>query len=112
MDGAVAEIVDKLKNLNIFDDTMIIITADHGEELNTGAGKIGHGKNISDNEFRIPFIIYKNGLIPKRHVNRLTRSIDILPTILEFIEIKMDSRIDGMSFKRAIFGQKLLKIFL
>ena len=82
---------------------MFIITADHGEDLNENVGKTGHGRNITEDEFRIPLIMYKKDLIPKKIINVLTRSIDIYPTILELLNINSFSKIDGVSLKRSIF---------
>lgn len=106
IDKAVNELIDKLKQFDIFNDSLFIITADHGEDLEGDVGKIGHGKNITENEFRIPCIIHKQGLIPKNIVNNLTRSIDILPTILDLIGTNTTNPLDGVSFKKSIFNNK------
>jgi arylsulfatase A-like enzyme len=82
---------------------MFIITADHGEDLDGYIRKTGHGRNITEDEFRIPCIIYKGGLVPKKLVNHLTRSIDLFPTMLDLLEIKVSDKIDGISVKKSIF---------
>lgn len=103
IDSAIGKLIDKVKELNVFDDTMFIITADHGEDLSEHLEKTQHGRKISEDEFRIPCIIYKPGLIPTKRVNNLTRVIDLLPTILDLNGINLQQNIDGVSIKKSIF---------
>jgi len=112
VDSAVGEIMNKLKEFNVFDDTLFIITADHGEDLNEELvkkiGRTGHGRDITEEEFCIPCIFYKNGLIPIKKVNQITRVIDILPTLLDLNEKDPPKDIDGISIKRIIFNEEEL----
>ena len=114
IDKAIGEVINKLKQLNVFDDTLFIITADHGEDLNENMGKTGHGRNITEDEFRIPCILYKKDLIPTKIINELTRSIDLFPTILDILGINFNFKIDGVSVKKTIFQDTNLvnEIFL
>jgi len=105
MDGAVGELVNELKKHNLFDDTLIIIAGDHGETL-LDNGKRTHGFDIVESEFRIPCIFHMPKLIQKNKVNFLTRSIDIFPTIFDFIGIKNSFKIDGTSIKDSIINNK------
>ncbi len=99
VDSAIGEIINKLKQLNIFDDSLLIITADHGEDLEEGQ----HGRNISEDEFGVPCILYKSGLIPIKKVDNLTRVIDLLPTILDLNNLILPNNIDGISIKKSVF---------
>ncbi len=54
-DNAIGELITHLKNLNIFDNSLIIITADHGESL-FDDGTLGHGHKINDAQLKIPLI--------------------------------------------------------
>ena len=104
IDLAIGEIINKLKELKISDNTIIIVTADHGEDLEEAQ----HGRKISENEFRVPCIIYRPGLIPVKKVDNLTRVIDLLPTILEINGFNLPTDINGISIKKSIFEAKNL----
>ena len=67
IDKGIGEIIQKLKELNIMNNSLIIVTADHGENFNE-ENKLGHGYGITEHEFNIPCILYKPGLIPKKKV--------------------------------------------
>ncbi len=118
VDSAIGGIINKLKEFNIFDDTLFIITADHGEDLDQEnvekTGKTQHGRRITEDEFRVPCILYQPELIPVKRVNSLTRVIDLLPTILDLNNIKIPSDIDGTSVKKSILEDNYLvnEVFL
>lgn len=54
-DDAVGKLIAHLKKLNIYDNSLIIITSDHGESL-FDDGTLGHGHRINDEQLKIPFI--------------------------------------------------------
>ncbi len=99
IDSAIGELINKVKKLNIFNDTIFIITADHGEDLEEAQ----HGRKISEDEFSVPCIFHKPELIPIKKVDNLTRAIDILPTILDINGFTLPNNIDGVSIKKSIF---------
>jgi hypothetical protein len=89
--------LDSLKKHGLYDDSIIIFTADHGEQLYEHGGW-NHGHSIYNEEIHIPLIIKlpKNedaGLKPDAFVTQ----VDVLPTILEYIGIEPPSSIDGIS---------------
>lgn len=101
VDNAIGKVLDKLKELNVFEDTLIMLTADHGESFEemgtteTFNKEVGHGTNITEEQFKIPWIIYKKGLILNKGVKVLSRSIDVLPTLLSILKIKKNVETDG-----------------
>ena len=77
VDFALGEFIDKAKNQDWFDNTIFIITADHG--LNIFKYKINDPRNG-----HIPFLIYNSNLEPLT-IDKLVSHVDILPTILDLI---------------------------
>lgn len=76
-------------------NTVIIITADHGESLGEH-GLIQHG-NLYQTDIWVPLIIQ----LPKYKKLRIQapiRSIDILPSLLDYLDFAIPSQIDGKSF--------------
>jgi arylsulfatase A-like enzyme len=73
----------KLLELIRDDDTMVVFTSDHGEEL-WDHGKIGHGQSLREELVHVPLLISYAPLFPPgRTVDEGVDSIDILPTIVD-----------------------------
>ena len=105
IDWSVGEIVKKLKEQNLYEDTIIIYTSDNGPWLIYGnhsgsAGNLREGKFTTfEGGQREPCIISWPRKIPKRVVSDKTFSaIDFLPTIAAITGSKLpDKKIDGKS---------------
>ncbi len=87
LDDAVGEILKYLTKEGLRDNTIVIITADHGENLYEKGRDMGHGEHFrGDNVLRMPLIINN----PKSHypvskVTSIVRDIDISPTLMEIL---------------------------
>ncbi len=60
-DRLIGELIERLRALGVLDDTLIVITADHGESL-FDDGFLGHGHALNDAQTRIPFILSDPGI--------------------------------------------------
>lgn len=78
-----------------FNETIIIITADHGESLGEH-GLFQHG-NMYQNDLWVPLIVHFPKYGPMR-IKAPVRSIDILPSVLEYLGMKANANLDGKSF--------------
>ena len=89
VDYYIGKILKTLEESNQLNNTMIIFTSDHGEMLgeNNLWGKLGWW----DASFRIPLIIHTPGQKPNI-INNLTESVDLVPTIIDWLggEIPID----------------------
>jgi arylsulfatase A-like enzyme len=75
-----------LRERSLYDGALVIAVADHGQDLGEHGEKT-HGYFIYDATLRVPLIIKPpvgRGIAPRR-VNTPVRSIDIAPTVLEFL---------------------------
>lgn len=103
-DEQVGVLLSTLKDLNMLRNTLIIITADHGEYLGEHNFYFMHG-GLYDVIIKIPLIMKCEGVIPaKKVIHQQVSLIDIMPTILDFIKIKMNLRINGISLLPLIFN--------
>ncbi len=94
VDKQLGRLSDFLKNKRLWENTIFIIFSDHGENLGEHKDYLCRG-GLYDTSIHVPLIIHFPRIDPKR-VNKLTSSIDIAPTILDFLgEGKED--IDGKS---------------
>jgi hypothetical protein len=60
-DRLIAALLDRLERLGVLDDTLIVVTADHGESL-FDDGFLGHGHALNGQQTRIPFILSEPGM--------------------------------------------------
>jgi membrane-anchored protein YejM (alkaline phosphatase superfamily) len=83
IDEQVGQVINTLKNHRLMEDTVIIVTGDHGEEFNDNhLGYWGHASNYTRFQVQTPLIIYWPHTEPQV-VKQLTTHFDISPTLLE-----------------------------
>lgn len=91
------EFINFLKEKNLYDDSIIVILGDHGEQFDEH-GELYHGLSIYNEEIQVPIIIkfpHKEfeGYRPKF----IMTQVDILPTILDYLGIPFPKGVDGIS---------------
>jgi membrane-anchored protein YejM (alkaline phosphatase superfamily) len=83
VDEQVGQVIANLKAHNMLENTVIVITGDHGEEFNDNhLGYWGHASNFTHFQVQTPLIILWPGQKPKT-VTALTTHFDIAPTLME-----------------------------
>ncbi len=97
-DEILARFLNWLQDRGLYDDTLIVLTADHGEEFREHGGWV-HGAKLYDELLRVPLLIKGPGLAPGAVVGRQMGLIDLAPTILDLlgVEEKVES-FQGSSF--------------
>ena len=71
-----------LTSLQLAEDTLIVFTADHGEEFMDHGG-LGHRRSLHNELMQVPFIVVRAGDIPAgQRVSAPVRTVDLLPTIV------------------------------
>lgn len=86
--------IQLLKDLGIWDDTTIIITSDHGESFQY---EYPQHRTLYESDLKIPLIIKDKNLETGRVIEYTVRSIDIVPTILNLLDISSTEKFDGVS---------------
>ncbi len=106
VDHCLAQVINTLEDLRILDDTLIIITSDHGEQLGQH-GLYGHA-GLHEAVIKIPLIIRYPPKVPKGvRVKEYAQQVDIVPTILDLAGIKVDYQFNGESLMKLINGGKI-----
>ena len=83
VDSLVGEIIDHLELLGEMENTVIVVTTDHGEAFNdNGANYWGHSSSFTQYQIRVPLILYAPDR-PPRQVEYRTTHIDLAPTLLQ-----------------------------
>jgi len=99
-DTLIRETIAQLKELDIYDECLIIITADHGESLGENDVYFFHGLTVTPDQTRVPLIIKppKELNMEPKSVPTAVSTIDIMPTILDFIGYQYDRlELEGVS---------------
>jgi arylsulfatase A-like enzyme len=97
VDSQIGRLLEEFKRAGIYDNTLIILTADHGDGF-MEHGFIGHSYKPYDELLRVPLIIkFPNSRYKGEVVKSQVRLIDIMPTILGSLGIKTDSKLSGFS---------------
>lgn len=104
LDKELGNLFDFLKKHHLWDNTIIILTADHGEQF-LEHGLLGHGFNFYEEEIRVPLIIKPAGDYSPRRVSDPVSLVDLGPTILDLLEIKPPNDFLGNSFKNLMLGK-------
>ena len=82
-DSQVGRILDRLEELGLADDTLVIVTADHGDEF-FEHGSIGHRSTLFDELVHVPLIVrYPRTITEPRQIKTPVSLIEIAPTILK-----------------------------
>ena len=102
LDDGVGAILDKLKELELDQDTMIIYFNDHGME-SRAKGTCYEGGLIT------PSMVYWPGVVKPGRCDQLLQNIDFVPTIMDACGVKKpaDVEFDGKSFIPFLKGQKI-----
>ncbi|MEJ2628390.1 MAG: sulfatase-like hydrolase/transferase, partial [bacterium] len=93
-DYYIGKVINHLKALNLYNNTIIIFTADHGESFSDHLCWIGHTKSLYQELIHVPLIIKPAGKNEHMKVNKYTGTINILPTILSALQIKKPKNIN------------------
>ncbi len=89
MDWVIASILDQLKESGLLDNTLVVITDDHGEMLGENGGPIGHGWAVTPVLANIPLIIMDPGRPGYRINDTVGSQVDVLPTVLDLLGISV-----------------------
>ena len=94
-DDCIGNVIKKLKYLDLYDSTLLIITSDHGESLGEHLEK-SHGYFIYNSSLHVPLII-KMPKGPKgKKIDDLVGLVDIVPTVCSSLEIPVPQHIQGI----------------
>ncbi len=96
----VAPLIEELRRAGRWDRTLLIVTADHGEELYDHGG-YAHGFAMWDEVIHVPLIVkFPRGMRPPalpREVTALTSNVDLFPSLLAFLGRPVPDGLAGRS---------------
>ncbi|WP_020579318.1 sulfatase [Actinopolymorpha alba] len=104
MDHHLARVFKALEPVR--EDTIVVITADHGEVLNEQLGYFDH-HGLYEGNVHIPLIITWPGTLPAgRRVPGLVQNVDVAQTLLDLLGIRQSEGMEGLSLLPTIYGAR------
>ena len=96
MDAELGRVVERLEQLGILEDTLIVFMSDHGEEF-LEHGRHFHGHNAYGEMLNVPLMMWWPGVIPAGRSDEIVQSIDVMPTVLDLARIAAPDQVQGQS---------------
>ena len=92
-------------------DTLIVFTSDHGEELGDHGGYL-HSRTLFNELLHVPLVVWGPGFARGETVTRLTQSVDLFPTVVDFLGLpeaptQGRSLLDDSPANEEVYAEKL-----
>lgn len=109
MDAIVGRLIDKIAELGLEEDTLIIFTGDNGSATNLESrlGELtvrGGKRTMNEAGTRVPFIARWPGTIPAGKRGAFLSLLDVKPTLLSIAGIESEEPVDGMDLSHNLLG--------
>jgi arylsulfatase A-like enzyme len=106
-DDILEDMFQDLDELAMLENTLVIVTADHGEEFFEHGGK-GHQRTLFDEVVRVPLIFHWPGKVADGVVvDQQVRLVDLLPTLASYVGFEIDRPVHGQSLVPLLSGGSL-----
>ncbi|MFT7487487.1 MAG: arylsulfatase [Candidatus Paceibacteria bacterium] len=108
MDQQFGRLIQGMKDGGQYADTLISVVADHGEGLEDGMQKHGWSAHriLYQEQIHVPLILRIPGAARGRSVSNMVRSVDIYPTVLDYLDIAPEGVLGGSSLRALIEGRE------
>lgn len=103
-DQLLGQFVSWLTDNHLLENSLIVIMGDHGEGLGEHQ-EYAHGMFLYESTLRIPLIVrFPQQEFRGREIQPLVRSIDVMPTILQWLDLPVPASVQGASFLSSVVG--------
>jgi choline-sulfatase len=104
-DELVGRLDEALSRLGIRDETLLVVTSDHGEGLGEH-GEDTHGYFVYESSLAVPLLLRGPGIVPGLELRTTTRSVDLAPTVLDLLGVPFGARapMSGRSLAATLRG--------
>ncbi len=104
-DQELGRLLITLGDRGLLDDTMVIFTSDHGEEFDDHGSMEGHQWTLYNEVLHVPLImVFPQDRFAGRTMPAVVQSIDIAPTILDFLKLERPAEFQGRSLLPLLNG--------
>jgi arylsulfatase A-like enzyme len=101
----------RLEDLDLWDDTLVVLLSDHGEEL-LERGNVGHSScnlmgTLYEECLRVPLVMrFPKRIPPGTVVRQVVSQTDVMPTIFELLGLDLSLQVDGQSLLPLVRGDQ------
>ncbi len=107
MDRGIGEIIKKLKDAGEFDNTIFLFFSDNGPDVGSSGELRGRKFLEFEGGVRVPALLsWPAQLKGGRTINQVTGYVDVMPTILDVLNVKSKAQFDGISMLPVLSGKK------
>lgn len=97
LDAHVGHLIRALKEWGLYDEALIVLTSDHGEEFNEHGG-FSHGETLYREQIAVPLVVKYPGSAHRGLVDDApARLLDVAPTVLDTIGLSVPTTMQGLS---------------
>lgn len=97
-DRAIGKLLKAVKRLGLSEKTLVILTADHGEEF-LEHGYVEHGWTLFRESIHVPLIVHQPAKLAPRKIRRPVELVDLFPTLIELLQFDYEGQgFDGAPF--------------
>jgi len=106
VDGVLEELWARLDKDGLAENTLLVVTADHGEGLGIPEhhGTL-HGRLLYDSSVVVPWILSGPGVAEGHSVDGITAQVDVMPTLLDLLGLPLPDNLDGRSWAPQVRGE-------
>jgi arylsulfatase A-like enzyme len=98
LDAELARLFRRLRRRGLLDDTIVVLTADHGEEFGEHGG-MQHGTALYQETVHVPLLVAGPGLPAGQIVTDEVSLVDVAPTLLGLLRLAPEPRFEGQSLR-------------
>lgn len=95
VDQEIERLLRELRNRGLLERTLVVVTADHGEEFGEHGG-LTHGRTLHEEMLQVPFILWSEEGLPHRRSEEAFYQLDFAPTMLEALGHPVPDGMDGL----------------
>lgn len=100
-----ASVMEALERRGIADETIVVFTSDHGEEL-FDHGSVGHGHSVYEELIRVPLIVRWPGVTDgAQRIEDAVGLVDVMPTLLDALGLPIPDELSGRSLAPLLAGR-------
>jgi arylsulfatase len=104
LDFEIGTVFDHLEREGLLDDTMVVLFGDHGENMTEHDAWFDHA-GLYDSVTHVPLVMWAPGRIPVSEPDAMVTLVDVLPTILETLDLPAAEGISGRSLYPLMRGE-------
>ncbi len=108
-DKHIGQVLDKLEQKGLRNNTIVVLTADHGESLGEH-GYVGHGRHLYDDIVRVPLIVrYPRGVPAGKVIHERVSLLDVTPSVVDMTVPVEERRSQPFSFAGRSFAAAMME---